>query len=100
MERLAQREARGAEQTDSAYLTLKQQGDAVTGAAGGSAGEQHPIEKAKLKGDRLTFEITVPNGSFKVAFNVQPDGNTMTGSVQRERNGEIMKGQLELKREK
>src|SRR5215510_328427 len=74
----------GADQTDSAYLVLKQQGDAVTGTAGGTATDQRPIEKGKLDGDQLTFEISANSGSFKIALKLQPDGNTMIGSIQRE----------------
>ena len=81
-----------------AYFTLKQQGSTVTGSVGGSADDQRPIGSGKIENDQLTLEVPTGNGSFKVSLKLQPDGNTLNGEVQREREGQTMKAPVELKR--
>ncbi len=56
------------------YMVLKQDGAAVTGTAGPTAAQQMPISNGKMQGDKLTFDIGVPNGpSLKFDFKVAGD---------------------------
>jgi hypothetical protein len=88
----------GSEHTDSAYVVLKQQGNTVTGFAGGSPDDQHSIQNGKLEGDQLTFEIGMGERIMRIALKLSEDGNAMTGKIQRERNGVTQTAQLQLSR--
>jgi hypothetical protein len=39
------------------FMSLKQDGATVTGTAGETKSEQHPIQNGKVEGDTLTFQI-------------------------------------------
>ncbi len=43
-----------------AFLTLKQDGNKITGKAGPSEEESFPLEKGIIEGDSVTFEIATP----------------------------------------
>src|ERR1051326_39005 len=84
----------GTDQTDSARLILKQEGNAVTGSAGAHDGDQRPIENGKILDDQVTFDVPTDNGNFKVSLKLQEGGNTLTGQVRREREGNVVVAQL------
>ncbi len=90
----------GADQNESAYLILKQEGSTVTGSAGGRADDQRPLENGKIQGDQITFEVPADNGTYKVSLKLQEDGETLTGEVRRERDGNVLIAQVEVKRNK
>ena len=69
----------GQMQDDTIHLILKQDGGKITGTAGPSAGEQLPIQKGVVDGNRVTMELPVPNGAFK--FAVTLEGDHLTGDV-------------------
>ena len=48
----------GADGADSVYLMLKQQGATVAGSIGRDSSDQQPIEKGKMEGDQITFEVS------------------------------------------
>jgi hypothetical protein len=58
-------------------LTIKKEGDALSGSHTGRDGET-PIEKVKLEGNILSFEFTTENdrGSFTSSFSGEIDGDT------------------------
>ena len=88
----------GSTNSESVYFAFKQQGDTVTGTAGGP-NEAHPIEKGKVEGNTITFELAPEGrGVFKVKLTV--DGDNMTGDVSRDRNGDVQIFKLSLKRDK
>jgi hypothetical protein len=64
-------------------LTLKQDGNRLTGSAGPDAGEQYPIENGKVDGDHVRFDLTT--GEWRFSYDLKATGP-----------GE-MKGNLDLK---
>src|ERR1017187_9651859 len=63
----------GQTQDDTIHLILKQDGAKLTGTAGPSVGEQLPIEKGAVEGNKVTMEVPVPQGAFK--FDIALDGD-------------------------
>ncbi len=78
------------------YLDVVQKGEEITGNAGPGPEQVLPISKAKLEGDKLTFEVNPPadsgNGLFVFEFKVS--GDTLEGTVKCDR----FTGTLTLKR--
>src|SRR5262245_31338870 len=88
------------DQDVAAHFILKQYGKTVTVSVGGSESDQRPISSGKIEGDQVTMEVPAGNGSYKVSLKVAADGNSMSGEVQREREGQSMKAPVEVKRSK
>jgi hypothetical protein len=82
----------------SALVILKQTGDVVTGSGGQDESDRHEISNGKVMGDTVTFDIQVGEGIMKFVLTL--DGDTLTGRVTRERNGQQQTAKLDLKREK
>ena len=83
----------------SAFLNLKQSGQEVTGTAGESADEQVPIEKGKIDGEKLTFEINADERVFKLELTLT--GDKLEGQVKfQDSSGNPMTGKLSLTRVK
>ena len=87
----------GEEQTRPAHIMLKQDGASLTGTAGPTADEQHPIEKGRADGGNLTFEV--PTGETTMKFTLRQDGDELKGQVTREHEGETQTAKLTAKRE-
>lgn len=80
-------------------LMLKQDTDKVVGTVGPSVDEQVPISKAKLDGEKLSFEVVTDNGTYRV--NMTVDGDDLKGSAIRNLDGQDSPPmKLELKRAK
>jgi uncharacterized protein (TIGR03435 family) len=62
------------------YLTLKQEGNVVTGSAGETVDDQIPFPPATLEDDRLVLKF----GTMEIAFTIQ--GDQMTGDARNDRN--------------
>jgi hypothetical protein len=88
----------GQMQDDTIHLILKQDGGKITGTAGPSAGEQLPIQKGVVDGNRVTMELPVPNGAFK--FAVALEGDHLTGDVTMSAGGQTMKAKMDATRTK
>jgi hypothetical protein len=58
-------------------LILKQDGTKLTGTAGANESDRHPLEKAAVHDDRLTFEVETPNGTL--VFDLKVNGDEITG---------------------
>jgi hypothetical protein len=86
----------GGERTMPAQLVLKQEGTKLTGTAGPNDGEQHPIEKGKVEDGTLTFEV--PTGETVMKFSLKQDGDSIKGTITREREGQTQTAKLEVKR--
>ena len=86
----------GQTQDDTIHLTLKQDGGKLTGTAGPTAGEQLPIEKGAVEGDKVTMEVPVPNGAFK--FDVAIEGDHLKGEVTLAAGGQTMKAKMDATR--
>src|SRR5664279_1313687 len=69
----------GQRQDDTIHLILKQDGGKLTGTAGPSAGEQLPIEKGAVEGNKVTMEVPIPHGAFK--FDVAIEGDHLKGCL-------------------
>lgn len=80
-------------QTRPAYLVLKQEGAKLTGSAGPSADQQHPIEEGKVEGDRITLQAN------NMKFDLKLNGDEITGEITRERDGQTQRATLKVKRQ-
>ena len=88
--------ADGEAQTITVVMTLKQDGNTLTGTAGPDDGEQHPIQKGTVDGDNLTMEVDSGDAIYYIELKV--DGDSITGNVKQGSDGEKMK--ISLKRVK
>jgi len=81
-----------------AVLVLRQEGSSVTGTAGESEDEKHPISNGTIEGDVVTFDVAVGESSMK--FELKLNGDDLSGAVVREREGQQLTARLSLKRAK
>jgi hypothetical protein len=88
----------GQTQDDTIHLILKQEGGKVTGTAGPSVGEQLPVEKGAVEGNKVTMEVPVPNGAFR--FDVALEGDHLKGAVTLSAGGQTMKATMDATRAK
>ncbi|PQA85626.1 hypothetical protein [Hyphococcus luteus] len=66
----------------NATLTLKQEGDALTGEMVGAAGAT-PIENGKVEGDTATWDAKVTSPMpITLSFKGKAEGDTISGDVQ------------------
>ncbi len=86
-------------ESGGAWLELKQQGDEITGKAGPSEEELHPISDAKFDGKRLTFQVTGPQGQvFKLALDLIAD-DKLEGAIEGQTDsGDKITGKISLKK--
>ena len=88
----------GENRSDSAYMSLKQNGDEVTGTAGPNADKQWAVQKGKLVGQKLTFEVRTEDGDL-LLFDLTFDGATIQGDVKgTSSEGEHRSAKVNLKR--
>lgn len=88
----------GQTQDDTIHMILKQDGGKLTGTAGPNAGEQLPIEKGVVEGNKITMEVPVPQGAFK--FDVALDGDHLKGDVTLAAGGQTMKAKMDATKAK
>jgi hypothetical protein len=82
-----------------ALLVLTQDGSTITGTAGATAeAERHPIRNGLIKGDVITFDIEINEGSMK--FDLKVTGEQLAGTVIREKDGQQQKAALLVTRAK
>lgn len=82
-----------------ALLILKQTGDSITGSAGPDESQQWPLSHAKLDGDKLTCDVTSPEGNV-LKLTLTLDGDKLKGDATMNREGQSMKAALDLSRVK
>lgn len=85
-------------QARPALLVLKQDGDKLTGTAGADPNEQYPIRNGKARNGELSFEVAGEDAVL--TFHLEQDGDGITGTVTREREGQTQKAQVLLERDK
>lgn len=84
----------------TAFLVLQQDGDTITGTAGATEqGERMAIRNGTAKGGVVTFEVETPGGQV-MKFDLKEQGDELTGTVTRERDGEQQRAALAVKRVK
>jgi hypothetical protein len=88
----------GQTQGDTIHLILKQDGGKLTGTAGPSAGEQLPIENGTVEGAKITMEVPVSGGAFKLV--VALEGDHLKGEVTVAAGGQTMKAKMDATRAK
>ena len=83
---------------DKAFLVLKQNGAEIAGTAGESPDKQWAIQKGKVEGSKVTFEVQTdgPLIKFELAL---VDGH-LKGEAKAEREGKSMKAAVDLQRQK
>jgi hypothetical protein len=88
----------GETKADTAYMSLSQSGGEVTGTAGPNAEKQWAIQKGKLDGQKLTFEVRTEDGGLLV-FDLTFEGSSIQGDVKGTGSGgEHMSAKTNLKR--
>jgi hypothetical protein len=88
----------GEERKSPAHLVLKQEGTQLTGTAGPSPDEQHPILKGKIDGGKLSFEVEREGGV--ISFVLTQENDEIKGELTMQREGATRTGKLSLKRQK
>jgi len=82
-----------------AFVVLKQSGTTLTGSAGPDEGQQWPLANGKIAGNKITGEVTSPDGVvYKLDLVV--DGDHIKGDVTAIREGQSMKGKVDVARQK
>ena len=88
------------DETQSLFFNFKQDGATLTGTGGPTEGDQHPMEKGTVEGDKLKFQVPV-EGKGTIYFDLKTNGDEISGEAQFKRNeGESMKFQVALKKVK
>src|SRR5438105_13681043 len=82
----------------SAVIVLKQNGSELTGSAGPNEDEQHPIQKGKIEGGKITLEVE-DNGTV-IKFELMLVGDHIKGDASASRDGQSMKAKLDVMRAK
>jgi hypothetical protein len=88
--------AQGESRTSPIFMTLKQEGGAVSGSGGPNEGEQHPIQNGKIEGDRITFEVPLSKGT--IHFDLKATETEIRGEMRRSRDGSTETAKVSLKR--
>jgi hypothetical protein len=87
----------GGTHPDSAYLNIKEDKGVVEGTAGPGPDKQWNIQKGKLDGNKLTFEVQAEHGLIK--FDLVFDGEFIKGTAGGELpDGTKLTAKLDLKR--
>jgi hypothetical protein len=87
----------GSTHTGEAYMSLKLDGQTVTGTAGPDESQQMTISNGKLDGKKLTFDVVMEQGPT-LKFDLVFDGETIKGGATGEHDGQKMQAKLDLKK--
>ncbi len=88
----------GETKDDTAYMVLKQTGTALTGTAGPSADQQWDIQKGKIEGSKVTFEVNADGPTLKFELTLA-DGH-LKGNANAELDGKALKAAVDVQRKK
>jgi hypothetical protein len=80
-------------------LTLKLEGDKLTGRIKGRDAEEADIESAKLSGDEISFQVLRDGNKIAIRFQGKITGDTIKGTTEIDRNGEVNKREWLAKRQ-
>lgn len=84
--------------SDTAFLSLKQDGNTLTGTAGPNESEQMSIRAGKIDGDKITFEVVLENGPV-IKFDLLLADEHIKGTAIGEHDGQKMSAKLDVKRQ-
>jgi hypothetical protein len=89
-------------QTMETTLTLKQEGEKLTGTVTGRNNTETPIDEGKIKDGEVTFKVTREfNGQkFTMAYKGKVSEDTIKGTIESERDGQKRTRDWEAKRVK
>lgn len=88
----------GQSKDGTALLLLKQSGTEITGSVGPDEGEQHPITKGKIEGEKIT--LLVEDEGRTIKFDLVLAAERITGDVNMTREGEAAKAKIDVTRAK
>ena|ERR1051325_7342973 len=83
----------GKVEEDTIYLSLKQAVNIVTGTTGPTLEKRSPIRNGKVEGNRILFEVPVPNGVFK--FDLYLEDGHLKGDVIANAQGQTIKAVMD-----
>ena len=86
----------GETRDDTAYMDLKQTGTELTGTAGPNENQQWQIQKGKVEGDKLTFEVQTEQPVIKFELTLA-DGH-LKGNAKAEHEGKSMSAVIDVTR--
>ena len=82
----------------SLHMEAVQKGGEVTGTIGREADEKLTIDKGKMEGNTLSFEVTPPEGSFPVKFELMLEGSKLEGTFKGDTGDGPVSGKMTLNR--
>jgi hypothetical protein len=82
----------------TAFMDLKQNGAELTGTAGENPDKQWTIQKGKVEGNKITFELQTDGPVIKFEMTLI-DGH-LKGEAKAEHEGKSMKAAIDLQRQK
>jgi hypothetical protein len=82
----------------SAFMVLKQSNTELTGTAGPDADQQWAIQKGKIEGNKVTFEVNADGPTMKFELTLV-DGH-LKGDAKGEHEGRSMKAVVDVQRQK
>ena len=88
----------GESNDSTAVLMLKQSDTAITGTVGPNEEQQFAIAKGKIDGDKITLEAD--HDGTPLNFTLVLAAGRITGDVQMSRDGQTMKGKIDVGRAK
>jgi hypothetical protein len=80
------------------HLEITRSGERITGTIGREPDEKLPLEKAKLEGNRLSFEVVPPDAGAPVAFELEVAEGRLEGKLKGETDGGPLSGKVTLAR--
>jgi hypothetical protein len=81
-----------------AFMDLKQKGSEITGTAGESPNQQWAVQKGRVEGNKVTFEVQTEGPLVKFELTLV-DGH-LKGEAKAEHEGLSMKAAVDLQRQK
>lgn len=88
----------GESKDSRAFMDLKQNGAEITGTAGENPNKQWAIQKGKVEGNKVTFEVQTDEPLVKFELTLV-DGH-LKGEAKAEHEGRSMKAAVDLQRQK
>ena len=88
----------GDKKDSTAFMDLKQKGAELTGTAGENPNSQWTIQKGKVEGNKVTFEVQTDGPLIKLELELV-DGH-LKGEAKAEHEGRSMKAAVDLQRQK
>jgi hypothetical protein len=82
----------------TAFLMLKQSGSDISGTVGPGEGEQHPITKGRIEGDKIT--LLVEDEGHTIKFDLVVAGDRITGDAKMSQDGQAIQAKIDVTRAK